>query len=369
MPESLELKLTTLTPFFTGGVDGICDRLHETSLIGSMRWWFEAIVRGFGGYACDPTEHKCKDNDLCAACFVFGATGHKRLFRLKTDLELINDESNNSLKVEAKNSKWYIKRGLFVKNATVKLIYSKQEHLLPSENNDETSIKKVLSSEELKNMLLLTLKIMSINGSFGGGTSYGNGVLNIDCDRVDKNIAIHGFNKLKNHFPVSISSNDSKPKLNDFFFTKIQFKKIQINAVPEKESKWYTDNRIIPISPQMRYYLRSLIREDKNFSKDERHRLMGFVPNNHENEQKFSSLIRISNAYPLNENEYEFRIWGWFPSDFEKKDEILNKYKEWISTLPSQKGGLWEKTNLSPLSSSTLFCDSMEFFIKQLLED
>ena len=56
-----ELKIKTLTPIWTGGVEGKCDRLHETGIIGSMRWWYEAIVRGLGGYACDPTgEGRCE---------------------------------------------------------------------------------------------------------------------------------------------------------------------------------------------------------------------------------------------------------------------------------------------------------------------
>ncbi|WP_348531079.1 type III-B CRISPR module RAMP protein Cmr1, partial [Methanothrix sp.] len=36
----LEIRLKTLTPLWTGGVDQTCDRLHETGLIGSLRWWY-----------------------------------------------------------------------------------------------------------------------------------------------------------------------------------------------------------------------------------------------------------------------------------------------------------------------------------------
>jgi CRISPR-associated protein Cmr1 len=81
----MEFRLKTLTPIWTGGVDGTCDRLHETGLIGSLRWWYEALVRGLGGYACDPTgEERCPDKDgkRCAACELFGCTGWARKFRL-----------------------------------------------------------------------------------------------------------------------------------------------------------------------------------------------------------------------------------------------------------------------------------------------
>lgn len=96
----MEIQLRTLTPLWTGGVDQTADRLHETGLLGSLRWWYEALVRGLGGHACDPTEHGCTfdeekyrrskasderqrlhDAGLCDACQLFGATGWARKFR------------------------------------------------------------------------------------------------------------------------------------------------------------------------------------------------------------------------------------------------------------------------------------------------
>jgi CRISPR-associated protein Cmr1 len=84
----MEMKITlkTLTPLWTGGIDQTTDRLHETGLIGSLRWWYEALVRGLGGYACDPTsEDRCPDKDgrHCVACELFGCTGWARKFRLR----------------------------------------------------------------------------------------------------------------------------------------------------------------------------------------------------------------------------------------------------------------------------------------------
>ncbi|MEJ5241795.1 MAG: type III-B CRISPR module RAMP protein Cmr1 [Anaerolineales bacterium] len=89
---SLTITLKTLTPLWTGGVDRTCYRLHETGLIGSLRWWYEALVRGLGGYACDPTsEDRCEydpkkkdppEKQLCPVCYLFGCTGWARKFRL-----------------------------------------------------------------------------------------------------------------------------------------------------------------------------------------------------------------------------------------------------------------------------------------------
>jgi len=106
----MEITIRTLTPVWTGGVDGTCDRLHETGLLGSLRWWYEALVRGLGGYACDPTSEdpkaRCefdtkayekakKDgksddeaiqaglHNVCPVCYLFGTTGWARLFQLR----------------------------------------------------------------------------------------------------------------------------------------------------------------------------------------------------------------------------------------------------------------------------------------------
>ena len=96
-------KLKTLTPIWTGGVD-IADRVHETGIRGSLRWWYEALIRGLGGYACDPTEdRRCEldqkrfkeifnntkdiqsalDEQICPACQLFGCGGWAAKFRME----------------------------------------------------------------------------------------------------------------------------------------------------------------------------------------------------------------------------------------------------------------------------------------------
>lgn len=110
----MEITLKTLTPLWTGGIEQTADRLHETGLLGSLRWWYEALVRGLGGYACDPTgedsnedskarcefdskayEQAKKDgkseteainaglHTVCPVCYLFGTTGWARLFQLR----------------------------------------------------------------------------------------------------------------------------------------------------------------------------------------------------------------------------------------------------------------------------------------------
>jgi len=56
--------------------------LIPTGLLGSLRWWYEVLVRGLGGYACDPSakQKECKDKDHCVVCELFGCTGWARKF-------------------------------------------------------------------------------------------------------------------------------------------------------------------------------------------------------------------------------------------------------------------------------------------------
>ncbi len=106
---NLQLQISTLTPLWTGGViPGQMERVHASGIIGSLRWWYEAIVRGLGGEVCDPTSATCHFDEkayakakeqgktgsealsaagLCAVCQVFGATGWQRRFRLQIDAQ------------------------------------------------------------------------------------------------------------------------------------------------------------------------------------------------------------------------------------------------------------------------------------------
>jgi len=74
-----------LTDLWTGDADGRPDRLIPTGLLGSIRWWFEVVVRGLGGSACDPSNarNRCPDRDgrRCVVCELFGCTGWTRKFR------------------------------------------------------------------------------------------------------------------------------------------------------------------------------------------------------------------------------------------------------------------------------------------------
>ena len=101
MPGWKEWKFRALTDIWTGDANRSADRLIPTGIMGSLRWWFEVLVRGLNGKACDPTarEVRCpqdtrkKPTDPCHHCVVcelFGCTGWARKFRLM----ILDDEGD-----------------------------------------------------------------------------------------------------------------------------------------------------------------------------------------------------------------------------------------------------------------------------------
>lgn len=122
----MEVKIRTLTPLWTGDVDRKCETLKETGIIGSLRWWYEALVRGLGGYACDPTsDEKCElnykkfdnaikngksvqealDEQVCPVCQLFGCGGWKKRFRIAINELNINDFRLRGQKAGLKENK------------------------------------------------------------------------------------------------------------------------------------------------------------------------------------------------------------------------------------------------------------------------
>lgn len=346
MPERLEFEINCLTPLFTGGIDTNCDCLHETGIIGSMRWWFEAIVRGLGGDACDPTTHQCNDEKYCDACTIFGTTGLKRAFRIDWK-NIKNENKNGQLGIKVNNNRgWFLKNGLMKAKFSGSLIYP----LRPLAKTDMTN-------DDMRQILRASLKLASDWGGLGARTQQGYGVVRL-IESEDLGFSLEGFNKLvrqnKGHTSVS---RPNLPRLDEFFFARIrfnpgtddlskwiqQFRNIRWGAMDELNE--YLRQGVIPLAPIVRYYLRSLIRNNwqHNNGKELRHQLMGHVNGNR---SKSKSLINVSHAYQVTENagEYEFRMWGWLPEKIFggfSRSECLEKLNEWIK----KDGILWDKNH------------------------
>jgi len=79
------VEIEELTKIHTGDAKRDHVKLRETGILGSLRWWYEAVIRGYGDTACDPTNTECNENDHCDACELFGCTGWSRKFRFEIE--------------------------------------------------------------------------------------------------------------------------------------------------------------------------------------------------------------------------------------------------------------------------------------------
>ncbi len=110
-----DYSLKALTDIWTGDVYRQGNRLIPTGLLGSIRWWFEVLVRGLGGKACDPTVHsvRCPDANKepheaghhCVVCELFGCTAWARKFRL-----MVLDDQGNLLQGQTKANQTFTLR-------------------------------------------------------------------------------------------------------------------------------------------------------------------------------------------------------------------------------------------------------------------
>ncbi len=136
-----------LTHLWTGGAEREGGRLIPTGLLGSIRWWFEVVVRGLGGSACDPSQHQCPDHRKkpreaghhCVVCEFFGCTGWGRKFRFD-----VVDETNQIKATQIKNDNAF------------KLRF--------------TPLRPIRSEEWA--LLDLTLRLIAEYGAIGGKTVY-----------------------------------------------------------------------------------------------------------------------------------------------------------------------------------------------------
>ncbi|RME10521.1 MAG: type III-B CRISPR module RAMP protein Cmr1 [Ardenticatenia bacterium] len=267
----MDVTLRTLTPLWTGGVDRTMDRIHETSILGSLRWWYEAIVRGLGGSACDPSTHTCPDNDgnYCDVCAVFGATGLQRAFRLEGP-EWWNNRRQDRLTVKVNNNRgWYLGHGYIGEGAF---------RIVP------LRVPAGLTWDDVKQTLLLTLRLIEGWGGLGPKTQVGYGVVQIELDAAT---TIAAFEKLKQrNNRRMVSQNPQWPALDGFFFAKVRFK-INANTTPKQwikervtnnielneELDWYLNGAgdtqrkaVLPLAPIVRYHLRTLIRNNIQYN-------------------------------------------------------------------------------------------------------
>jgi CRISPR type III-B/RAMP module RAMP protein Cmr1 len=328
------VKIKPLTPLWTGDAERKSGTLRETGIIGSLRWWYEALVRGLGGTACDPTnsKEKCDGENHCDACELFGCTGWARKFRLEVSWEgeKLNFESLNGrigtrekhkIKKKGKEDEIYLTRNLsgFMTEGLIALTF------IPLREIE-------LSEWELLNR---TLHIIADYGALGARTSQGNGVIEI----VENNLPV----KLNKINLDKKGKNIDQPILKDFFFYKFRIEfadtienlinlKVFWTHAPQHNSfkenwehwkrAWYTYN-FFPIAFHIRDAIKLLIKD-----KAECHEVFG--------KRGKGSRVFVSHGYKINEKKVEFRVFGYGVNE-EIKKKIKNNFDRQLKAKLFQK--------------------------------
>lgn len=313
MSEPLTLKLQTLTPLWTGGVDGTSDRLQATGIIGSLRWWYEAIVRGLGGRACDPTEHACSFDaekyekaaglpprerlhaaGLCDACQLFGATGWRRRFNIQ---------------VSAQDAPaWQGERGLNVKP------YGRTRGWFLNPGRVGTLMCRLSGDPETLRHMAALWRFLEQWGNVGARPQLGYGLFRI--------VEMKGKPEPWTWRSIGNAPVGALPDLRSFAFFKLQFTPredtwwTQVSGLRELRGRreWPIVERLaaqgmVPVMPALKNYLRFEQRWSSNALP---HWLFGTL----RGDERVRSKVALSWAFHLADGRtWEIRGWAHLPND------------------------------------------------------
>jgi CRISPR-associated protein Cmr1 len=324
-PKTITIPLKTLTPLWTGGATaGKVDRLRETGIIGSMRWWLEVLVRGVGGCVSDPVGvgkagldlkmyHKLSEEEkrnrlilreagLCDVSYIFGATNWKRRFRLEiVDDRTLHDRNVSSIALEDRKYQKEQRNGN-QETKTPKWYFPTNERDKPRSGTFALKIVP-LDSRFDPRIIEGLIQFMADWAALGSRPQMGFGVIELLAGRNDRQAL---FDYLKGL--AGDHSYPGYPSLKDCFFIKLR----------KKDGSKFNKNVTFLIKCDLRR---------KFTDKALRHNMMGSIDDG----QKLASKIKISREYPCNDST-NIRIWGWIPSDIEesRRREIWNIISSFI---------------------------------------
>jgi CRISPR-associated protein Cmr1 len=365
----MRVTLQMQTPLWTGGVDSNSNRVQETGIIGSLRWWYEAIVRGLGGNACDPTTHHCGFDEkafarpntddpadwraalnqagLCDACQAYGATGWAQRFRLRLRggktlgySGVLNIRPRGS----QQNRGWYLLPGLIGKLGGM---------IVPRPYYDSA-------------MLVIPLFFAERWGALGARTQHGYGVTNVELSK--KKHAISMDQAMFDHLPTGQQTPDKGlPSLRNMFFAKATFttgstlwwqEVVGLREIADDSAlRAWVHSGSVPVAPTLRNQIRyqdGLSLEDygaQNFIFGSSRAVCKECYErrcHHRSGQweRVKTKLYISSAYPLDNQKqhWEIRIWGWVPHQLPR--ELMLDREKMLSNLKERLGDkeFWRNT-------------------------
>jgi len=289
---TVPIRLITQTPLWTGGPRaGYVDRLHETGLLGSLRWWFEVLVRSVGGTVHSPNGSssavldlekynklttgqkkdpaKLKECGLCDVSLIFGATNWKRKFRLEIEDHTCEQHISN-VKIDTTSgneAQWFFnspaRMGSFVLNIT-----------------PLTSEKTLFDPAIIEGLV----KFICDWGGLGARNQMGFGIVK-PKDHLDTRPLYNYLTTIQKH-----SVPQQLPTLNNMFFVRIT----------AHEKNRFSDKTTFEIKHELRKTI-----EDKD-GKIARFIMGAIKP------EKSASKISLSRPFD-DGNTSTIRIWGWIP--------------------------------------------------------
>lgn len=328
MIETTTVTLQTITPIWSAGANmGESDRIHETAVIGTLRWWYEAMIRGLGGTACDPSSkesgarcqwdaekfgqalkagcthperaqinlgrarlcseclHKALAKaGLCPACQLFGATGWARMFTLGVvDAQLqptlpFAGKMKISYSQGGRESKYYFKPGRAGRF---------QLRIRPRLNGDDETLKIVLG----------LLDFIRRHAFLGAKTSLGYGVFSWikPAQAIPSAEFVNLVAERATRLSPGLAPDPTLPDLKQMFFGQYQ-----MNPGAQRPEAF----------AEIKVKLRGVLRYSSASGLTAfRHKIFGFVDQHNRDAPVDGSKVKAA----LFGNGQYLRIYGWIP--------------------------------------------------------
>jgi len=347
---SLTIKLTTLTPLWTGGADGRSDSgLHITGIMGSLRWWYEVLVRGIGGRVCNMNNPCIYDKQkepyqgLCDVCRLFGATGWARRFKLIVREENLHPKRPSASAIDrsgvftlsrdhpaAHDPKWYLSSDPLYGDVTLEVIAALP--LEVKEKGKQPPVEELLDPKVIGALI----QLIADRGSIGAKPQMGLGVVRV-VDRQSTQPLLGHLKQLvvkHEHYKdrEDYHAYDELPSLHNMFFASVK-----VDRTSATESDTF----------DLKYDIRDMFRQAFMKDVDLRHTIMGSV---HRGDRRGAKIMM---SYPYDNGT--IRIWGWIPklvgshpSQGEILDEIYSlledvyrdNFSYWLDFNPNKQGDI-----------------------------
>jgi len=358
----MELAIHTLTPLWTGGAEaGKVDRLHETGILGSLRWWMEALVRGMGGKACDPNQGECRldaekyeksraadehqrlrDTGLCDVCQVFGATGWRRRFRLHIVEKKVSDARIEHT-VSLSNRQYTDDQGkqrtpIWYFRDPTQSDQSKPKPSTPKQGLFNIEIQS-LDSHFSAEIIAGLVQFVANWAALGARAQMGFGVIEPVNGRIETQ-ALYNWLIAR----TGSETYSELPSLQNIFLAKIR---------PKDPNSPFTEQ-----SPfTLKYDLRQLYANDQEL----RHFIMGTVKG-----ERIAAKVKMSRPY----GGGLIRVWGWIPEkatvdqDSWDRDAVVKAIHQHLEANYSLQ--VWREMN-SPRDTATPNIRDAKVFLRSLL--